>query len=168
MQEWETVARLSESASVAPSRGSVPSASRTSPFAAFPPVLAGIRAGKTDRPAFPCTKHSGDGGRPVVIDDACLPLRGQHTLTRRALCFPFNCGRDYGCGHQNGDIVRGLLLRSNRAQSNFFLFKNGWDYSALLIDLMVIINTTLPVSYLDFKWNQFSHITTYKSISHFQ
>ena len=29
-------------------------ASRTSPFAAFPPVLAGIRASKHERLTFPC------------------------------------------------------------------------------------------------------------------
>lgn len=47
----------------------------------LPPILAGIRACKSDRATFPCELHSGVETQPAWTGPcACLPLRGQHTL----------------------------------------------------------------------------------------
>jgi hypothetical protein len=43
------------------------------------PVLAGIRADKLGGPTFPYQGHSGLRDA-LSVTDACLPLRGQHTL----------------------------------------------------------------------------------------
>lgn len=43
-------------------------------------TLAGIRADKSNCPAFPCTLHSGPERQPAANESsACSPLRGQHT-----------------------------------------------------------------------------------------
>jgi hypothetical protein len=56
--------------------------------AAFPPVLAGIRAPKSNRIAFPCCVHSGVPCGRQKLFCACLPLRGQHTPVRDERVFP--------------------------------------------------------------------------------
>jgi hypothetical protein len=65
------------------------------PVRTLPPVLAGIRTDKPRRSTFPCKAQ---WCRRTVChrrdDDACLPLRGQHTLAcNQASRFPFNCLR---------------------------------------------------------------------------
>ena len=50
----------------------------------LPPVLAGIRACKSDRPTFPRNAvYCGDRVSQSPMATLGLPLRGQHTLDRR-------------------------------------------------------------------------------------
>jgi len=46
----------------------------------LPPVLAGIRAGKPERPTFPYKKYSGLRDALSAELTLVLPLRGQHTF----------------------------------------------------------------------------------------
>jgi len=85
-------------------------------------IPAGIRADKSNRLTFPCGLHSGIE-RPAAAKtrDACLPLRGQHTLAKwltKAPCFPFNCTHEHAREHQKAASVRASYYPVNFDRAN--------------------------------------------------
>jgi hypothetical protein len=74
--------------------------------AALPPVLAGIRAPKSNRIAFPCVIAQWRTMRPAEIISALVYRCGGSTrLFVMNACFPFNCAPETTRGHQNNASV---------------------------------------------------------------
>lgn len=87
---------------------------------AIPPILAGIRADKSNRLTFPCdcTVVLRGGLSPSFHDDACFTVAGAaHVVPMRmssASCFPFNCRHEDVREHQNVRIVCRVPACDNR------------------------------------------------------
>jgi hypothetical protein len=91
------------------------------PVRTLSPVLAGIRASKSNPLTFPCGLHSGVERGLVILGR--IPKRHLFTVAgaahvgllsqSSASCFPFNYGHGHVREHQNYAIVRPAAIGSN-------------------------------------------------------